>query len=139
MEDADLQSRVGSVGNQYALTLTMSWLLSLPFVLWQEGDQVGGLLEALSAQPLVLYHIVGAGLCFYVSNELATVVVQKTDAVSQSVANTAKRVIVMLGTAVVLGELLSPLKVAGCLIGVVGVFVYSVIDSFLERRRARLG
>ena len=61
--------------------------------------------------------------------------VQKTNAVTQSVANTAKRVIVMLGTAVVLGESLGPLKVAGCLVGVAGVFLYSVVDLLVTQRR----
>ena len=38
-------------------------------------------------------------------NELATMTIKKTNAVTQSVANTAKRVIVIVGVAIVLGTL----------------------------------
>jgi hypothetical protein len=36
----------------------------------------------------------------------------------QSVANTAKRVIVIVGVAIVLGESLDPIKLLGCAIGI---------------------
>ena len=62
--------------------------------------------------------------------------IKKTSAVTQSVANTAKRVIVIVGVAIVMGESLNPLKLAGCAIGIGGVFLYSIIDS-LVRRAAR--
>jgi solute carrier family 35 protein E1 len=47
------------------------------------------------------------GLWFYGYNELATMTIKKTSAVTQSVANTAKRVIVIVGVAIVLGEVLA--------------------------------
>ena len=60
-----------------------------------------------------------------------------TSAVTQSVANTAKRVIVIVGVAIVMGESLKPLKLAGCAIGIGGVFLYSVIDRPRESVGAR--
>ncbi|GMI22495.1 hypothetical protein TeGR_g9073, partial [Tetraparma gracilis] len=54
---------------------------------------------------------------------------------SQSVANTAKRVIVIVGVALVLGESLSPIKLIGCSIGIGGVFLYSVIDSLVAKKK----
>ena len=54
--------------------------------------------------------------------------------VTQSVANTAKRVIVIVGVALVMGESLNPLKLAGCAIGIGGVFLYSVIDQLLAKK-----
>ena len=62
--------------------------------------------------------------------------IKKTSAVTQSVANTAKRVIVIVGVAIVMGESLNPLKLAGCAIGIGGVFLYSVIDQLLARSSA---
>ena len=67
-------------------------------------------------------------------NELATMTIKKTSAVTQSVANTAKRVIVIVGVALVMGESLNPLKLAGCAIGIGGVFLYSVIDQLLAKK-----
>ena len=53
-------------------------------------------------------------------------------AVTQSVANTAKRVIVIVGVALVLGESLDPMKLIGCGIGIGGVFLYSIIDNLVK-------
>ena len=53
---------------------------------------------------LLLYNLVASGMTFYIYNELATMTIKKTSAVTASVANTAKRVIVMIVSAVVFGE-----------------------------------
>jgi solute carrier family 35, member E1 len=73
---------------------------------------------------------------FYGYNELATMTLKKTGAVTQSVANTAKRVIVIVGVAIVLGESMDPIKLLGCGIGIAGVFLYSVIDQLLAKKKA---
>ena len=79
-------------------------------------------------------NLITSGLYFYLYNELATLTIKKTNAVTQSVANTAKRVIVIVGVALVMGESLNPLKLAGCAIGIGGVFLYSVIDQLLAKK-----
>jgi len=53
--------------------------------------------------------------------------IKKTSATTQSVANTAKRVIVIVGVALALGESLEPLKMIGCGIGIGGVLLYSLV------------
>ena len=55
----------------------------------------------------------------------------RSEAVTASVANTAKRVFVIVGVALVLGESLNPLKLLGCGIGIGGVFLYSLIDNII--------
>ena len=47
-------------------------------------------------------------------------------ATSQSVANTAKRAIVIIGVALALGESLPPIKLIGCAICIGGVLLYSL-------------
>ena len=63
--------------------------------------------------------------------------IKKTGAVTQSVANTAKRVIVIVGVALVLGESLDFMKLLGCGIGIGGVFLYSVIDKLVAARQKK--
>ena len=84
--------------------------------------------------PHAGFNVLASGLWFYGYNELATMTIKKTSAVTQSVANTAKRVIVIVGVALVMGESLNPLKLAGCAIGIGGVFLYSVIDQLLAKK-----
>ena len=108
----------------------------------------------------VIHFFVQSALWFYGYNELSTMTLKKTvslisvcfgvpsfsasypnftislsclqNAVTQSVANTAKRVIVIVGVALVLGEQLDFMKLLGCGIGIGGVFLYSIIDNIVK-------
>merc|ERR1719335_753720 len=99
-----------------------------------EGSKWGAFVKLVSSNSVVLTNLIASGLWFFAYNELATLTIKKTSAVTQSVANTAKRVIVILGVALVMGESLAPLKLAGCAIGIGGVFLYSVIDQLLAKK-----
>ena len=81
-------------------------------------------------------NLITSGLYFYLYNELATLTIKKTNAVTQSVANTAKRVIVIVGVAIVMGESLNPMKLIGCSIGIGGGFLYSIIDDLVAKMSA---
>ncbi|KAJ8598219.1 hypothetical protein CTAYLR_005526 [Chrysophaeum taylorii] len=129
MTTPGIKERLGSVGNQFALTTILAFLFSLPLVYFQEGHKLGGFVKIWNENPIVRFNTLASGLWFYGYNELATMTIKKTSAVTQSVANTAKRVIVIVGVALVLGESLAPLKLLGCTIGIGGVFLYSLADQ----------
>ena len=76
--------------------------------------------------PAVRNNLPTSGLYFYLYNEMSTLTIKKTNAVTQSVANTA-RVIVIVGVAIALGESLDPIKMLGCSIGIAGVMAYSLV------------
>merc|ERR1719226_222520 len=99
-----------------------------------EGYKFGAFLKLASTNKVVLMNLIFSGLWFYGYNELATMTIKKTNAVTQSVANTTKRVIVIVGVAIILGESLDPLKLIGCGIGIGGVFLYSVIDDIVKKK-----
>jgi len=132
METPGLKDRIGSVGNQFAITSILGFLLSIPILIAKEGSRWGEFVELAKNSPAVWQNLVASGLYFYGYNEVATMTLKKTGAVTQSVANTAKRVIVIVGVALVLGESLSPLKLIGCSIGIGGVFLYSIIDNLVK-------
>ena len=77
-------------------------------------------------------NLITSGLYFYLYNELATLTIKKTNAVTQSVANTAKRVIVMVYMAAVTGKVLTEEQKIGAAIAIGFVLVYSVIDDVLK-------
>ena len=135
METEGLKDRMGSVGNQFALTTILGFLMSLPFVFLREGNKLGEFVTLFKTNPVVSANLIASGLWFYGYNELATMTLKKTGAVTQSVANTAKRVIVIVGVAIVLGESLDPIKMLGCSIGIGGVFLYSIIDQLLAKKK----
>ena len=136
METDGLKDRLGSIGNQFAITSIFAFLFSIPVVAMKEGSRFGEFVEIFKSTPAIWHNVVASGLWFYGYNEVATMTLKKTSAVTQSVANTAKRVIVIVGVALVLGESLAPVKMIGCSIGIGGVFLYSVIDNLLKKKEA---
>ena len=135
METEGLKDRMGSVGNQFALTTILGFLMSIPIVLLREGKRLGEFADLFKTNPVISSNLIASGLWFYGYNELSTMTLKKTGAVTQSVANTAKRVIVIVGVAIVLGESLDPMKLLGCAIGIGGVLLYSVIDQLLAKKK----
>merc|ERR1712166_88656 len=117
-----------------AITTVLAFLLSIPVVAIREGSRFGEFCEMAKTTPAIWKNLVASGLWFYGYNECATLTLKKTGAVTQSVANTAKRVIVIVGVALVLGESLDPIKILGCSIGIGGVLLYSVIDSIVAKK-----
>jgi solute carrier family 35 protein E1 len=134
MDTPGLRDRLGSVGNQFAITTILGFLLSIPVVAIQEGSRFGEFCEMAKTTPAIWKNLLASGLWFYGYNECATLTLKKTGAVTQSVANTAKRVIVIVGVALVLGESLDPIKLLGCSIGIGGVLLYSVIDGLVAKK-----
>merc|ERR1711915_652395 len=134
METEGLKERIGSVGNQFALTSILGFLMSIPVLIAKEGSRFGEFVTLFKTNPAVSFNLIASGLYFYGYNELATMTLKKTGAVTQSVANTAKRVIVIVGVALVLGESMDPIKLLGCGIGIGGVFLYSIIDNIVAKK-----
>jgi len=125
----DFRKDLGSVGNQFAITTIISFLMSLPVMFYMEGHKFGEFITMVQENEVVRNNLIYSGLSFYGYNELATMTLKKTSGVTQSVANTAKRVIIIVGTAIVFGESMEPMKMLGCTIAIGGVFIYSSIDT----------
>jgi len=135
MNTPGIKERIGNVGNQFAITMILSFLISIPFMIAKEGAKWSAFVTTFQTNPIVSFNLIASGLWFYGYNELATMTIKKTSAVTQSVANTAKRVIVIVGVAIVLGESLDPIKLLGCAIGIGGVFLYSIIDNIFPPKK----
>jgi solute carrier family 35 protein E1 len=126
MDTPGLADRIGSVGNQFALSTLVGSLCMLPFFLFTEASKFATFWELLKTSSVLKSNLITSGLYFYLYNELSTLTIKKTSATTQSVANTAKRVIVIVGVAIALGESLEPIKMLGCAIGIGGVLLYSL-------------
>ena len=99
-------------------------------MLAKEGSEWGAFKEMFATNPALRSNLILSGLSFYLYNELATMTIKKTNAVTQSVANTAKRVLVIINSALVLGESIEPMKLFGCGVAVFGVMCYSLVDNY---------
>jgi len=127
METEGLKERIGSTGNQFAISTILGTLCVLPVWYLSEGSRFGDFMGIFKESAVLRNNLITSGLYFYLYNELSTLTIAKTSATTQSVANTAKRVIVIVGVAIALGESLEPIKLLGCSIGIGGVLLYSLV------------
>jgi len=81
--------------------------ISLPLV-FLKGESFSAFIQLAKTNPVVRFNLIASGLWLYGYNELASMTIKKTSAVIEFVANTAKRVIVIMGVAIVMGESLNP-------------------------------
>ena len=106
--------------------------MCLPVMFATEGAKFGEFLDIFSTSTDLQFNLIMSGLCFYLYNELATMTLKVTGPVTASVANTAKRVIVMVYMAAVTGKVLTDEQKIGAGVAISGVLLYSVIDDMLK-------
>jgi len=131
-----LKDRMGGVANQFALTEVLAFLISLPVMFATEGHKWGEFCNMVMTDKKLQLGLAVSGMSFYLYNELATMTIKATGAVTSSVANTAKRVIVMVYMAAVTGKALTEEQKIGAGIAIGGVLIYSVIDDLLKLFKA---
>ena len=137
MTDPGIKKRYGGVGNQYAVTEILAFLISLPVMFLTEGAKFGEFVELFKTSSDLQFNLVMSGMMFYLYNELATMTIKATGAVTASVANTAKRVIVLVYMAMVTGKALTDEQKIGAAVAIGGVLLYSVIDDLFSKKKSK--
>jgi len=132
MDKPGIKDRMGGVANQFALTEVLAFLISLPVMFATEGAKFGEFVELMKTNKDLQIGLAVSGMSFYLYNELATMTIKATGAVTSSVANTAKRVIVMVYMAAVTGKVLTEEQKIGAAVAIFFVLVYSVVDDLLK-------
>ena len=132
MTKEGVKDRYATVANQFAVTEVLAFFISVPVMMATEGAKWGEFVELLMTSRDLQLGLAISGMSFYLYNELATMTIKATGAVTSSVANTAKRVIVMVYMAAVTGKVLTEEQKIGAAIAIGFVLVYSVIDDVLK-------
>merc|ERR1719171_2172535 len=133
MKKEGIKDRYGGVANQFAVTECLAFAISLPVMFATEGAKWGEFVELMKTNKDLQLGLAVSGLSFYLYNELATMTIKATGPVTSSVANTAKRVIVMVYMAAVTGKVLTEEQKIGSAVAIGGVLVYSVIDDVIKK------
>jgi len=118
--------------NVYAVMNIISFIFTIPFVVftelstlsstWNDAVQVYG-------GSAIAKNIIVSGLFFYFYNETAFAFTSHVGAVTSSVLNTAKRVIIIVVSAIVFQEAMERNTVIGSAIAIGGTFAYSLTSS----------
>lgn len=119
--------------NVYGVMNIISFFCTIPFVvinelptLQEEVDSV--IKEHGSLEPLLL-NIVLSGFFFYFYNECAFAFTASVGAVTSSVLNTAKRVIIIVVSSIVFAEPMERNTILGSAIAIGGTFAYSLTSK----------
>jgi solute carrier family 35 protein E1 len=138
LADPALKEAIGSAANVYAITTLWATVFLFP-VIFVSGEyaKMDKFREMWAADGLpgfkdLTFNTLMAGLTFYLYNEVSTLALKKISGVTHSVANTAKRAIIIVGCAIAFGESMAPLKMIGCSIAIGGTFFYAVIDDLVK-------
>ena len=129
-----LSERLGSPSNQFAVTNVLALVASLPLMLAVEG--VGGatrFVELARADPTFRFHMLVSGLLLYLYNELTTLTIKRTSALTASVANTGKRAFVIVGVALATGKAVTSEEKLGATITIASVLLYSMVDDLAAK------
>jgi len=135
----ELGDAVGSVGNAYALTTLWATFLILPMIFISgEYAKMDEYIKIWNADGKpgtagnLRFNLIMSGLTFYLYNEVSTLALKSLSGVSHSVANTAKRAVVIVGSAIAFGEDMGFEKSLGCSIAIGGTFLYAIADDIVK-------
>jgi solute carrier family 35 protein E1 len=116
--------------NVYAVMNIISMLFTVPMVVVSElptlKEEWNHAVEKHGAQAIIT-NIVLSGLFFYIYNEFAFAFTASVGAVTSSVLNTAKRVIIIVVSAILFSEPMDRNTVLGSAIAIAGTFAYSLV------------
>jgi solute carrier family 35 protein E1 len=115
--------------NLYGILTIIAFTLSLPFALYYEGAGFAAAWATSTAKvgtPWLVRQMALDGLYYYLYNEVAFIALNQVSPVTHSIANTIKRVCIILATVLVFGNKLTTLGAIGSTIAVLGTFGYSL-------------
>ena len=115
--------------NLYGVLTIIAFCLSLPFALYYEGAGFSAAWKASTAvvgAPWLIRQMILDGFYYYTYNEVAFITLNQVAPVTHSIANTIKRVCIILATVLVFGNKLTPLGAIGSAIAVAGTLLYSL-------------
>lgn len=116
--------------NVYAVMNIISLLFTIPMVVVSELPTLKEEWNHAAAKhgaQAIITNIVLSGLFFYIYNEFAFAFTASVGAVTSSVLNTAKRVIIIVVSAILFSEPMDRNTVLGSAIAILGTFAYSLV------------
>lgn len=115
--------------NTYAVVTILALLFTLPFVLAFDVKEAGfviNMVKEMGTGKDVLKYSLFSGLAFYLYNEASFLALEKLSPVTHSVANTLKRVVIIVASCIVFKTPMTLLGGIGSGIAVLGTLLYSL-------------
>jgi len=126
------KSKNMNAANVYAVMNIMAFLFTVPMVVVAELPTLKDTWDHAAEKhgsTAILTNIVLSGIFFYIYNEFAFAFTGEVGAVTSSVLNTAKRVIIIVVSAIVFSEPMERNTVIGSAVAIFGTFAYSLASA----------
>ena len=118
-----------SAENFYAIITAMSCFLLIPLMLLMEGSAILKIGKNPSLEAEGLYYTITSGLLFYLYNEVSFKVLDKVHPVTHALANTFKRIVIILSSIYFFKNKLTFGGAVGSTLAVFGVTLYSLVTT----------
>eukprot|EP00638_Chattonella_subsalsa_P010157 CAMPEP_0117755134 /NCGR_PEP_ID=MMETSP0947-20121206/13264_1 /TAXON_ID=44440 /ORGANISM="Chattonella subsalsa, Strain CCMP2191" /LENGTH=136 /DNA_ID=CAMNT_0005574397 /DNA_START=763 /DNA_END=1173 /DNA_ORIENTATION=- len=118
--------------NLYAALTLISFLGLLPFALAMEGRLLTVAYNRVISEIGVATfykHNMLAGMTYYLYNEVAYLVLGEVTPVTHAVANTIKRIVILLASVLVFGTAMTTNGIIGSTVAIGGVLFYSLMKN----------
>merc|ERR1719159_2405292 len=118
--------------NLYGMLTIIATCLSIPFGLYYEGPlfaEAWAKSTAVVGAPWLIRQMALDGFYYYMYNEIAFVTLNQVSPITHSIANTIKRVCIILATMMVFGNKLTTLGAIGSSMAIAGTFLYSAAKA----------
>jgi solute carrier family 35 protein E1 len=117
--------------NLYGVLTIMSFAILLPFSLLIESPtKIMSAWAAANAAGVssgyIAFNLLMSGVCYYLYNETAFLALGRVNAVTHAIANTVKRIVIILASVVIFKTQLTGLGMLGSGIAVAGAFLYAL-------------
>merc|ERR1740125_45297 len=114
--------------NLYGILTMVAIALTIPFAFFFEGGAIASTWAASTAvvgAPWLIKNIIINGMYYYLYNEVAFLTLNKVAPITHSIANTVKRIAIIVATCLVFANPMSRIGVIGSSIAIAGTFLYS--------------
>ncbi|KAF6988509.1 hypothetical protein CFC21_006034 [Triticum aestivum] len=124
--------------NLFSIMTVMSFLLSVPLMLYLEGNKFSpSYLQStgVNLQELCVKAVI-AGTCFHFYQQVSYSLLARISPVTHSVANSVKRVVVIVSSVIFFRTPISPINALGTGLALLGVFLYSRFKKAKPKAKA---
>jgi solute carrier family 35 protein E1 len=126
------ESKNLDAANLYAVLTLLSFIGLVPYAIAMEGPELrNGYLKAIETLGSATFFKQNmlCGLSYYLYNEVAYLVLENVIPVTHAVANTIKRIVILVAGVVAFGTVVTMQGLVGSAIAIGGVFLYSILLS----------
>ena len=119
--------------NYYAILTIISFFLLVPITYINEGNKILEITKIANYEDGIL-NMFYSGLLFYLYNEISFRALNNISPISHAIANTFKRIVIIVTSVLFFGESIGPIGLIGTSTAILGVFLYSFLGILYENK-----